>query len=454
MKYAPFFVLAGCLGAQAHASDGPLASMLDAPDELSISASVRARVETIDGQFRPGRAEQDTMVSIKTTLAAEYDTGPLSIGGEIWDARAYGQSKLSSAGTGEVNALELVQAYVKVDLGTAQAGAARSTATLGRFTLDMGSRRLVSRQNFRNTTNAYTGAYVDWRMARGSRLQLLWAMPHIRLPETAEGIRDNAVVWDQETSALQLMGAHLTVPKVLGGSAEVYGFVLRERDAPDRLTRNRRLFTPGLRLFRKPASGRWDHDIEAAYQFGKIRETASAASRVDLDVSAWFGHGEIGYTAAQGWKPRISVHFDAASGDGGRPGKFGRFDTLYGARRFEFGPTSLYGPLGRANIISPGLRLDVAPSKRLDAFVMARSTWAESTRDSFSSTGVKDASASAGSFAGHQLEGRVRYWLIPSVSRLDFGVAHLFKGRLLETASNAPRTGDTTYAYLDVTFSL
>ena len=94
----------------------------------------------------------------------------------------------------------------------------------------------ISRQNFRNTTNAYTGAHVDWRSRGGSRLQLLWAMPQIRLPEDAEGIRDNRVEWDQETTDLQLMGAHLTLPRALGGTAEIYGFALKERDAPDRRT--------------------------------------------------------------------------------------------------------------------------------------------------------------------------------------------------------------------------
>lgn len=440
MKFRYPAVLAACLcSAPVHA----------ASEDLDISASVRVRGEAISGQFRPSRAENDAIVVLKTTLALEYDAGPLRFGGELWDARAYGQSRTSSAGTTEINAMELVQAYVRAELD--ENGA--STATLGRFTLDIGSRRLVSRQNFRNTTNAYTGAHVDWNTSGGSRVQLLWAMPHIRLPDDAAGIRDDRVEWDLETTDLQLIGAHVTVPGVLGGIAEVYGFALEERDAPGRQTRNRRLRTPGARLFRKPSTGNWDHDIEAAYQFGHIRQSTAANDLTDLDVSAWFAHAEAGRTFAGGWKPRISLHMDVASGDGGRPGSFGRFDSLYGARRFEFGPTSLYGAFGRANIVSPGVRLDFVPAKRLDGFVMARSAWAENPRDSFSSTGVRDAGAAAGSFAGHQFEGRVRYWLVPKIGRLDVGFVYLAKGKLLEQSTNAPRTGDTAYGYVDLTFT-
>ncbi|RYE64472.1 MAG: alginate export family protein [Oxalobacteraceae bacterium] len=448
LRYA---IAATCLWASpASAESGPLERILGAPDELTVAASVRARVESIEGQFRPGRAPSDSMLSLKSTLAAEYDAGKVRVGGELWDARTYGQDALSSAGTTEINALELVQAYVRVELDDRMVG---STVTAGRFTLDIGSRRFVSRQAFRNTTNAYTGVHVDWHGTTGSRLQFLWSMPHIRLPEDAAGIRDDKVAWDRESTDLQLAAAHLTVPRVLGGVAEVYGFWLGERDSPDRLTRNRRLYTPGARLFRKPAKGQWDHDLEGAYQFGKIRQTSLAADRTDLDVSAWFAHGELGYTVSGRWVTRISLHFDAASGDAGRPGRFGRFDTLYGARRFEFGPTSLFGALGRANIVSPGLRADIAPSKRLDGFAMVRPTWAENARDAFTATGVRDSRAASGSYAGTQLEGRVRYWLVPSRVRLDGGAAYIFKGRLLNEAPNAPRTGDSAYGYFDITFS-
>lgn len=420
---------------------------------FSIAASARLRVESIDGQFRPAAPANDTMISLRTAVEAEYDAGPVWFGAELWDARAWGQDVRSSAGTAEVNALELVQAHVKIELGSKATGG-HGMLTAGRFTLDLAGRRLVSRQRFRNTTNAFTGAHLGWTAKGGQKIDVIWAMPHVRLPEDAAGVRANRVVWDQESTDLMFFGAQGTLPEVLGGVIQPYGYGLIERDSPDRLTRNRRLGTIGARLFRAPSAGQWDHDVEAAYQFGKVRRSSAAADIADLDVSAWFVHAEAGRTLPGSWKPRVVAMFDAASGDGGKAGKFGRFDTLYGARRFEFGPNGLYGPFSRANMISPSARLEIAPSKRTDGFIAWRSAWAQNARDSFAATGVRDASGAAGRLAGHQIEARVRHWIVPGLLQVDAGAAALFKRRLLRDAPNAPDTGNTRYGYVDVLLTL
>ncbi len=129
------------------AKQGPLAEALGAPDDLAISATVRARVEGIDGQFRPSPASADAMFSLRTTVAVEYDAGPVRFGGELWDARAYGEGPNSSITTSDVNTVELVQAYAKIELGDWRKGAkgGKGLLTLGRQTMDIGSRRLVAR---------------------------------------------------------------------------------------------------------------------------------------------------------------------------------------------------------------------------------------------------------------------------------------------------------------------
>lgn len=438
------------------AKQGPLAEALGAPDDLSISATVRARVEGIDGQFRPSPASADAMFSLRTTLAAEYDAGPVRFGGELWDARAYGEGPNSSITTSDVNTVELVQAYAKVELGDWRKGAkgGKGLLTLGRQTMDIGSRRLVARNRFRQTTNGFTGADLEWTTHGGTRLQAFWTMPQIRRPDDLPSLRDNAVKFDLETTRVQFFGAHATVPHVLGGVLETYGYRLAEQDGDNRPTRNRRLWTLGARAFARPATGNWDHDVEGAWQFGTARRSAGAADVTDLDVSAWFLHAEAGYTLKGGWKPRVAALFDAASGDGGRAGHYGRFDTLYGARRFDFGPTALYGALQRTNIISPGLRIEAVPDKRTDVMVSYRAMWLENPRDSFATTGVRDANGTSGRFAGHQAEARVRHWLVQDVLQAETGGAVLFKHRFLRNAPNAPATVDSVYGYLDLTLTL
>lgn len=448
-------IAAGLLGSvQASAKDNPLEAAIGAPEGLTLKASVRSRFETIDGQFRPNASEDDFMWALRSTLLAEYDAGPVRIAAEIMDSRGYGEKRNSSAGTGDINALELIQAYVGLDLGDI-GGGSKLSATAGRFTLDIGSRRLVARQNFSNATNAFTGARLDWVSRSDDRLILIWLMPNIRLPDDLDGIRDNGIEWDRPTSGLQLFGGSFTKANVFGkGTLELYAYGLNERDSATRLTRNRRLFTPGMRVFRKPETGKVDFDLEAAYQLGKTRAGTAASDVTDLDVSAHFIHAELGKTFAGAWKPRVSVHFDRASGDGPSARTDNRFDTLYGDRRFEFGPTSLYGAIGRANLVSPGVRLDVKPGKRVDGSVMYRALWLDDATDNFSSTGVRDRTGGSGRFAGHQIEARMRYWIVPDLLRLDTGAAYLAKRAFLHDAPNAPPTGDTRYAYLDLSLEL
>lgn len=428
----------------------PLHDAIGAPENFKLKGTHRSRFEAIDGQFRPTGPESDAMWSMRTQIFAEYDAGPVRLGAEVIDARAYFQKDNSTAGTSEINPVELSQAYLAIDLDDISAGS-KGAITLGRFTMSAGSKRLIDSYGSSNRVSAFTGANLDWRSAGGDRLLAFWTMPHLREPSDAESLRDNEIAWDDETTDLQFYGASFTKAKLLGGSLELYGYGLHERDSADVQTMNRRIFTPGGRFARTPAKGRFDYEFEGAYQFGKIRASRAAADVTDLDVSAWFAHAEIGRTLAGAWSPRVSVHFDQASGDKENPNSYNRFDALFGARRTDFGPVSLYGPVSRANLVSGGLRLDVAPSKRVDASIMGRALWLDSATDSFGATGVRDARGASGEYAGTQIEGRVRYWIVPGAIRADAGAAWLNKGRFLKDAPNARDTGDTAYAYLDLT---
>ena len=83
-----------------------------------------------------------------------------------------------------------------------------------------------------------------------------------------------------------------------------------------------------------------------------------------------------------------------------------------------------------------------------------RSAWLENPRDAFAATGVRDPRGLSGRFAGHQIEGRVRHWIVPGRLQVDAGAALLVKRGVLRDAPNAPATGDTRYGYIDLTLSL
>ena len=438
-------------------SDGapknPLHELVGAPDNLKLSGTLRIRMEGIEGQFRPApTAQGDRLLSLRTTLFAEYDAEPVKIGAELLDSRGYLEKANSSVGTTEINPLELGQAYLGVELGGTLGENTRSRVTAGRFTMDIGSRRLVARNHFRNTVNAFTGIRLDWEDSAKDSFRLFWTMPHHRLPDETDRIRDNAAAWDRESSDLQFFGGSFTKAGVFGGTMEIYGYGLAERDSPQLQTRDRRLFTPGVRFARGPRPGKFDYDLEGIYQTGRTRATTAVTDVTNRSVSAYFVHAEVGRSFAGAWSARVALQYDRASGDGPSD-SYNRFDTLFGARRSEYGPTSIYGAVQRANLSSPGIRLEATPGKRWDAYLAYRALWLVDAADSFATAGVRDRDGRSGTFAGHQLEGRARYWVLPQVARLDAGFALLFKGRFLNEAPNAPAGGDTRYGYLDLTFA-
>lgn len=462
LLFAAYFAMVPLLAlpSAAQAQSPPfftLYDLLGRPENLKISGTIRPRYEALGGQFRPTPAPgSNDLFSIQTTLFAEYDTGPVRIGGEVFDSRAYFQRRNSnSIATTEVNALELGQAYLGFDLNDAVGPGTMSTLTVGRFTQNIGSRRLVARNQFRNTINAFTGIAYDWQNAEKNKLRLFYTLPHYRLPDDQVGILDNGIVWDRESLDLQFFGGHFTKANVLGGVLELYGYGLLERDSGSQLegvqTRDRRLFTPGLRFYRAPKAGSYDYDVEAAYQTGTTRNTTAPTDTLDVPVSAYLFHAEAGYTFDAPWTPRLAAVYDQASGDSANPSSYTRFDTLFGARRFDFGPTSLYGAVQRSNLISPGLRFDVVPDSRWDAFIAYRGLWLEDASDSFAATGIRDRTGNSGTFAGQQIEGRVRYWLVPKFVQVDTGAAYLRKGDFLRDAPNAPATGNALYGYLNMT---
>ena len=431
---------------------GPLQQALGASDDWTITAGIRPRLEAIDGQFRPTAARSDILLSVRSTLAVDYHPGPLRAGIELWDVRGYFEHTRSSAGTGEINALEPVQAYIGYDLGALLGAGTRSNVTVGRFTQDIGSRRLMARPRFRNTTNSFTGAKLDWSNARGDSAIAFWTMPQRRLPDRRDHIQDNAVVLDHEGNDLQFFGGAYTRADILGGSVQIYGFGLTKRDTPRFATTNRHLFTPGIRLSRPASPGKPDHDVEFAWQAGHARRTALPSDQRSLDVEAYMLHAEAGYTLATSWRPRIVLEYDLASGNGRRQDKLSRFDPLFGVAR-ELSPSGLYALFGRANISMPGIRIEAKPDAHTDGFLGYRAAWAARSVDSFAATGVRDPAGRSGRFAGHQIEIGLNRWLVPDRTKFSVGGVYLAKGRLLSDAPNAPRDGDSVYGYSDITFN-
>ncbi len=225
----------------------------------------------------------------------------------------------------------------------------------------------------------------------------------------------------------------------------VYYFGLNDKVAAN-VNNHRTLSTYGLRLYKLPKQGQIDYDVESAWQTG---------TRGTQDHFAHFQHAGLGYTFDIPWSPRLLLHYDYASGDSDpNDNESGRFDTLFGARRFEYMPTGIFGPFFRTNISSPGWRVIAIPAKGWRIQLKQRFWYLAQSEDAFGRSGLRDPTGGAGNYLGHDLEFRVQ-WVVNNNMAFDAGYDHWFKGSYfdrLPASANLPAGGnkDTDYFYLSM----
>jgi hypothetical protein len=320
------------------------------------------------------------------------------------------------------------------------------------MTLDLGSRRLVARNEFRNTINAFTGLDVQWTSSVRDIVRAFAVMPVVRLPSEPERLKDNDIAFDREnTDALLWAAFFQSRPLAAQITVEAYVLGLHEGDSGSAPSSNRQLYTPGVRALRPPTPGELDFQLEVMGQFGRSRGSAAATDTTDLDHLAFSLHASSGFRFDVPWAPRLVLQYDYATGDNSPDdGANNRFDPLFGARRFELGPTGLYGAIARSNVSSPGVRFEVQPHRAVDAFAAYRLLWLASARDAWTTAALRDPAGDSGSFVGQQVEARVRWHVLPRNLSFDVGGALLLRGELAADAPSA-KTSAPVFVYTQVT---
>ena len=425
------------------------------PAWLNISGSHRTRYESLHGQFRSNRVGDDQVVVLRTILFTEFVFDSLRIGIELIDSRAHLADRGTALSSTVVNPVELLQGYLAWDAADLLAPGDSSELRIGRLTIDVGSRRIIARSLYRNTINTFSGFEWNWRSSSRHHLQAFYTLPVNRKPNSASALLDNDVEFDEEDSEIRLWGLFYAFAGFQGDvRGELFFFGLDENDVDGRATWNRELYMPGFRFYRPPAKNRLDYMLESVFQFGESRSSTTATNRRDLDHLAHFQHVEVGYSFDAPGSPRVILQYDYASGDDDpTDGENERFDTLFGARRFDFGPTGIYGPFARSNLSTPGARLKLRPARDFKMFVAYRAYWLASDQDGWTTSGVGDVTGRSGSFIGSQIEARFRWDVRPGNYRFETGIAHLFAGEFMDAAPNANREGDATYVYAQVLFN-
>jgi len=419
-------------------------------DRVSLRANFRTRYEYLSEQFRAETSGSTPIFVLRTLIHGRLrPTQGLTLGVELEDSRAY-DSEARILNTGIVDATELLQAYAQVEQEDILGGQLRLTG--GRITMNVGSRRFVARNRFRNTINSFTGVDLAWKRQGDGRtlLRAFWTLPVQRLPGSGQKqrLQDNDIEFDQQSLDLQFWGLYASHAYASGLEGRLSLFGLHERDTADRPSRDRKLYTMVLQVLQPPAVAHFDFQVEGAIQWGQQRRTSAALDTQDLSHLAHFEHLELGYTFDAPWSPRAALQWDYASGDrDATDRRNGRFDTLFGARRFDFGPTGIYGPFARSNLMTPGVRLQFRPLDTLTGFVAYRAFWLAQERDFWVTTSIIDPTGDAGRFVANQIEWRIRWSPFPGNLRLELGYARLFAGEYMRKAPTSPNQGDSSYVY-------
>lgn len=433
--------------------EGPwrLTEALGLPDWFEIKGTIRGRYEAFDDQFRGGSGGEEHIFVTRSLVEMTVRDEFLSATAEIQDSRVYSGISNATLNTGIVNNVELLQGYIAGEFTDAFEADDSLRVQLGRHTMDIGSRRLVARNRFRNTINGFTGVNAQWKSKSGNEARVFYTYPVQRLPRGSAALDDGDIQFDEERTSVKFWGGHGTFRDVAAGmDAELYLFGLDESDAEGLSTRDRNLKTLGTRWVKPRSAGNLYWELESVYQFGESPQSAAST----LDHEAWFHHATFGYAFRGDTKSRLEVLFDYVSGDNNpNDGDNNRFDTLFGARRFEFGPTGILGAFARSNLVSPGLRFNTKLASDWQLMLTHRFHYLASDRDAWTTAGVQDPTGNSGSYIGTLSEFRVRHDIAPKSLMLEFGAAYYAAGSFVENAAGPASVSDTLYGYTQMNFT-
>jgi hypothetical protein len=410
-----------------------LSAALNTPEWLDVAFANRVRREGFDYPFTADQKGSTWDWGQRTRFRTTAKWKQFRAEFELQGANSGEDSDTDVVGSSTFNAANIQQLFTSMTLPNVLNSGLRTDFHLGRINLDIGSRRLVARSRFSNTSQAFDG--IHWRVAKTKE----W---FFRAFFTQAVFNENdsdrvALFTNKDNLFWGLSAEHRKFPWARG---QLYYYGVDSKSKGDRPSRKHS--TIGLRVYDPPRSGQFDFDTESVIQFGEFE---------GRDHLAHFHHISFGYTFPYLWSPRILTMYDYASGTNNPNGnKSHTFDGLFGARRFELSATSLFGPFFRSNISSPGIRLIMHPLPTLKLNLKYRAWYLAQSRDEWTNSGIQDPTGDAGKFLGQDLEVRLQWHPSPNYT-IDAGYERFFKGSYIKNQTNVPgnpSSNDTNYFYI------
>jgi hypothetical protein len=449
---------------------------------LDVGLEQRFRYEYRDNDFRRrdqtedkrGSQTLDEPILLRTRayIGIKNILDPFRFALEIQDSRQNRGGYIHEAETRDTNDLHILQAYLELNfketfLGKDPLGNDRPIwIRAGRHAWEAGDRRLIARNEWRNTTNNFYGFRAnigdkknDWQ------LELHAVNPVQRV---ADGN-------DQTDRSQDFYGAILNYR----GWSDVVTFepsyFLLKQDG-NKVTLNattglpqstanrvdREIHTGVLRAYGVIPATPFDFDGSYNKQWGRVqRELTSGASnytRVDHDAHAY--NFEIGYNVKHPWKPRVSTFYGMATGDRAQQSNdttpMERFERLFGFAR----PWSNDDYIQMENIRTNKVRLEFDPKISFldNVKVDTGFSWyrLDSATDQWNAGGrLEDRTGGSGRDLGKEYDLRVRFPFNQYAS-LNLGYAYFWGGDFVTSTSRritgaSNRSSESEFFYAELT---
>ena len=400
-------------------------------DLIELGVDYRIRYEYRDNDFRRNREVTDNPLLHRTRLYVSSKTfwEPLRLRLEVADARR--SNSHFEKDSRDVNQFEPIQGYGQL-LFKEMLGPDRPLdIRLGRMAFEQIDRRLIARNEWRNTTNTFEGLRTilgqqtnDWSLDMFALQPLARKMNELDTTEIGQhfyGAIGDLRRWSQVATF------------------EPYYLLLTDSGKTDR-----RINTGGLRAYGVIKNSELDYDLNFSKQWGK-------SAGQDHDASS--ANAELGYTLKTKGAPRLSANYGYASGDKDpNDNKNQRFERLFGFSR----PWSNNDYIQMENIRALKFRFEFEPvtAYKID-FGYGRYQLASAT-DRWSASGLRDRTGKSGKDIGHELDVRARFPLTNKVST-QMGYAYFSGGDFTKKTSqkiDAGRSPESHFVYTELVFTL